>query len=218
MNPTMFTITISNLRKATTLGAATLGAATLGAATLAEASGVATPTDPSGNQIDFAAMNGPAVLEWAERVRAAGLIRVAHGDAGYWLKRGYQNESLLFWHRDLGFLFPSRIASDAGEVPPCFRVGNGPDDFALDHWAEAVDGSAVFVSDAIVADLREQMMRALAVGSAASPAVGRSARPVVVIRGRSHPVVGLTPAHLDEPYVWFDACTGLCPCGELRRQ
>ena len=133
-------------------------------------------------------------------------LALAHGDAGYWLKRGYQNESLLFWHRDLGFLFPSRIASDAGEVPPCFRVGNGPDDFAPDHWAEAVDGSAVFVSDAIIADLREQMGR--------TP----SARPVVVIRGRSHPVVGLTPAHLDEPHVWFDACTGLCPCGELRRQ
>ena len=186
MNPIMFTITLSNLRKA--------------------AVPFATPTDPSGNQIDFAAMDGPAVLEWAERVRAAGLIRVAHGDAGYWLKRGYQNESLLFWHRELGFLFPSRIASDAGEAPPCFRVGNGPDDFAPDHWAEAVDGSAVFVSDAIIADLREQMGR--------TP----SARPVVVIRGRSHPVVGLTPAHLDEPHVWFDACTGLCPCGELRRQ
>ena len=194
----MFTITLSNLRKAAATSAAP----------------IATPTDPSGNQIDFAAMDGPAVLEWAERVRAAGLIRVAHGDAGYWLKRGYQNESLLFWHRDLGFLFPSRIASDAGEVPPCFRVGNGPDDFAPDHWAEAVDGSAVFVSDAIVADLREQMGRAPAAGSA----TGRAARPVVVIRGRSHPVVGLTPAHLDEPHVWFDACTGLCPCGELRRQ
>ena len=173
----------------------------------------AAPSAPDG-QIDFASMDGPAVLEWAERVRVAGLIRPAHGDAGHWLRRGYQNESLHFWHRELGFLFPSRIASDAGGVPPCFRVGNGPEDFAPDHWAEAVDGSAVFVSDAIVADLREQMRRALAVGSA----VGRSARPVVVIRGRSHPVVGLTPAHLDEPYVWFDACTGLCPCGELRRQ
>jgi hypothetical protein len=196
---------MSNLRKAATLGAATLAEAS-GAATLAEASGVATPTDPSGNQIDFAKMDGPVVLEWAERARAAGLIRVSHGDAGHWLRRGYQNESLLFWHRELGFLFPSRIASDAGEVPPCFRVGNGPDDFAPDHWAEAVDGSAVFVSDTIVADLREQLRRAPA------------ARPAVVIRGRSHPVVGLTPAHLDEPYVWFDACTGLCPCGELRRQ
>jgi hypothetical protein len=167
-------------------------------------------------QPDFATMDGATVLEWAERVRAAGLIRVAHGDAGHWLRRGYQNESLLFWHRELGFLFPSRIASNAGEVPPCFRVGNGPDDFAPDHWAEAVDGAAVFVSDAIVEELRAALQANL---QAAQPADLPAApfRPSIKIRGRVHPVVGLKPEHLAEQFLWFDACTGECTCGELRR-
>ena len=174
---------------------------TITAAALQQVAGAASA------QLDFATMDGPTVLEWAERVRAAGLIRVAHGDAGHWLRRGYQNESLLFWHRELGFLFPSRIASDAGEVPPCFRVGNGPDEFAPDHWAEAVDGAAVFVSDAIADELRAAQR-----ATSAAPF-----RPTIMIRGRAHPVVGLKPEHLAEQFLWFDACTGECTCGELRR-
>ena len=153
---------------------------------------------------EFEMMDGILVQDWAEKVRRAGLITVKHGDAGQWIRKGYQNENLLFWHKDLGFVFPSNYQNYSGEVPPCFRIGNGLDDFSPNHWEKDVDGNTVYASDSIVKELQELLkstMDALAIN----------------IRGRMHPVVGLRPEDLDEELVWFDACTGDCTCGELRR-
>jgi hypothetical protein len=179
--------------------------------TLEHLRAVAAQSDP----VDFESLGGDAMRLWAARAHAAGLIRPAHGDAGFWLRRGLRNERLLFWHRDAGFLLPTAADIDtdyAGGVPPAFRVG---DEFAPDHWASHVDSAAVFISDELAADLRAQLA-ARPAERRTQPAV-RSDNIVLHIRGRAHKVVGITPAQAAEPAVWFDACTGLCPCGELRR-
>lgn len=42
----------------------------------------------------------PKDVAIANKVVAAGLLHVSHGDAVHWLGQGYRNEKLLFWHKN----------------------------------------------------------------------------------------------------------------------